>query len=289
MKKVIIINRLILLTLFLFSLQVYAQSQGKIIFTKNREIHSVNTDGSGLKQLTDFRVPGHTPICLSASVTKEGKIAFIYDPINHGYMSTYIMNKEGANVKRISKEPKSGKYSTWGTTVSPDGNYYVFESNRTNNVEIYRMNADGSNTVNISKTKNDDAFPKWSPDGKQIIFTSKNPKGGWDVIRVNVDGNERKTLVHSDQEIRNVAYSKDGKLIAYCLAKSNSSDLMLANADGSNVRKLKTIAQYSNVSFSPDSKSITFVSQNNKIAIMKLNGTGYKEFTTGRRPVWSFD
>ncbi|PKV52569.1 WD40 repeat protein [Aquimarina sp. MAR_2010_214] len=283
------IKKIVLELALIFTIQSYTQSKERIIFTKNREIHCMNIDGTGLKQLTDFKMPGHTPISLSASTTKKGKIAFIYDPVNHGYMSTYIMNANGTNIKRISKEPKSGKSSTWGTTVSPDGKYYVFESKWSNNVEIYRMNADGSNVINISKSIKDDAFPKWSPDSQQIIYTTKNTKSGWDIIATDLAGNKKKVLIHSKEEIRNVAYSKDGKLIAYCVAKSNSSDLMLADANGSNIRKLKTIAQYSNVSFSPNNKSITFVSKNNKITIMKLEGTGYKELTTGRRPVWSFN
>ncbi|AXT20420.1 DUF5050 domain-containing protein [Flavobacteriaceae bacterium AU392] len=288
MKKLVVLKYITKVFLLVFTIQSYAQLKEKIIFTKNRELHSIYSDGTGLKQLTDFKEPGHTPISLSASTTKEGKVAFIYDPVNHGYMSTYIMNTNGTDVKRISKEPQNGSSSTWSTVVSPDGEYYVFESTRSNNVEIYRMNADGSNVVNISKSRKDDAFPKWSPDSKYIIYSSKNSKNGWDIIRADINGNEKVVLIHSNSEVRNVAYSKDGKYIAYCLVKSNASDLMMANADGSNIKKLRTIAEYTNVSFSPDNKSITFVSKNQKIAVMNLNGSEFRELVSGKRPVWSF-
>jgi len=265
------------------------QAQGKIVFTKNREIHIIEPNGKNLAQLTDYEVPGHRPISLSSSVSKAGQIGYIYDPVNHGYMSTYKMNLNGSNKIRVSKEPSSNNSSTWGSTISPDGKYFVFQSTISNNIEIYRMNSDGSNVINISHTLRDDYFPKWSPDSNKIIFSTSNSSGGTDIVTTDINGNNKTLLIQSDRKLINVAISKDGRKIAYSDSKSNSSDLWIADIDGRNANKIKTVNKWTNLSFSPDSQQITFVSVTGKISIIDIDGSGYKELTKGVRPVWTFN
>jgi len=280
----IIITSFILTT----AIQPNILAQEKIVFSKSREIHSMNTNGSNIKQLTDYKVPGHTPISVRPSLTKSGNIGYIYDPVRHGWMSTYIMNMNGLNKTRISKEPKSKASSTWNSVVSPNGKYYVFVSNRSDNDEIYRMDVDGSNIVNISNTSENEGSPKWSPDGKYIIYTATNPNGGSDIITTNINGNNKNIILHSDLGLGNVTFSKDGKLIAYAIMNSKASQLVIANSDGSNAKTIMSINKWSRLSFSPDSSRITFVSKNGKIATIKLDGSEFKEFVKGVDPVWSF-
>ena len=161
-------------------------------------------------------------------------------------------------------------------------------STRSTNSEIYRMNANGSSVINISKSKADNGSPKWSPDEKQIIYVEDNAKGGSDIIVIDANGANRKVLISSANELRNVAFSKDGHKIAYSLVDGKYGDLMIADADGRNAKKLKTISKWSRVSFSSNNKSIAFVTKNNRIATIRLDGTNYKELTSGIDPVWSY-
>ena len=286
MKKLNSISNCIFLFTLLFNYSVIAQE--KIVFVKNKEIHSMNINGTNSKQLTDYKVPGHTPISCRPSIAKDGTIAYIYDPVRHGWMSTYKMKLNGTQKQRISKEPNSKASSTWNSVISPDKKYYVFVSTRSKKSEIYRMNANGSNVINISKSKADNGSPKWSPDAKQIIYVEDNAKGGSDIIIIDTDGENRKILISSTKELRNVAFSKDGNKIAYSLVTGKYGDLMIANSDGINAKKLKTISKWSRVSFSSDNASIAFVTKNDRIATMKLDGSNYKELTSGIDPVWSF-
>lgn len=281
-------SSIICIPLFSFLFSFTSTAQEKIIFAKNKEIHSMNVDGTNIKQLTNYKVPGHTPISCRPSIAKDGTVAYIYDPVRHGWMSTYAMKLNGSQKQRISSEPNSKASSTWNSVISPDKKYYVFVSTRSKNSEIYRMNSDGSSIMNISKSTAGNGSPKWSPDGKHIIYVEDNAKSGSDIILIDKEGKNRKILISSTTKLRNVAFSKDGNKIAYALVKGSYADLMIANSNGKNSRKLKTISKWSRISFSSDNTSIAFVAKNNRIATMQLDGGNYKELTTGIDPVWSY-
>jgi len=64
-----------------------------------------------------------------------------------------------------------------GSEYSPDGNYIYFNSNRTGNMQLWRMDPDGSNPEQLTFDENfKDWFPHISPDGKWIAFISFPPE-----------------------------------------------------------------------------------------------------------------
>lgn len=64
-----------------------------------------------------------------------------------------------------------------GSEYSPDGRYIYFNSNRTGNMQLWRMDPDGSNPEQLTFDENfKDWFPHISPDGKWIAFISFPPE-----------------------------------------------------------------------------------------------------------------
>src|SRR5262249_35902804 len=53
--------------------------------------------------------------------------------------------------------------------------------------EIYVMNADGSGLTRLTRNRVSDGDPRWSPDGRQIVFDSGR-SGLYDIWVMNADG-----------------------------------------------------------------------------------------------------
>src|SRR5438034_6439658 len=74
---------------------------------------------------------------------------------------------------------------------SPDGKQIAFVSNRSGDNRIYTMNTDGSHIIQLTKNPLDsligaylfqqDASPRWSPDGKRLGFVWRVISGGNDL------------------------------------------------------------------------------------------------------------
>ncbi|WP_328280897.1 amidohydrolase family protein [Sphingobium sp.] len=96
-------------------------------------------------------------------------------------------------------------------TISPDGSRIAFVALG----DLYLMSSKGGAPENLTKDGAMDADPAWSPDGKQIAYTSD--KGGglpqlW--IRDLATGKDRK-LTNIDTQPLGAAWSPDGSRIAY--------------------------------------------------------------------------
>ena len=142
----------------------------------------------------------------------------------------------------------------------------------------------------------------FSPDGKRILFASSHldPKideteaaerkqqeedrqAGvrrrykWDfdpymdLFESDLDGQNLKRLTDAKGYDAEGAYSKDGKLIAFCSDRDGDPDLYVMNADGSNLRQLTNAPGYDGGPFiSPDGKWVIFRSDRKKAEWLQI-------------------
>ncbi|MEK6750740.1 MAG: hypothetical protein AABZ00_00630 [Chloroflexota bacterium] len=182
-------------------------------------------------------------------------------------------------------------------------------------IQIYSMKVDGTDQKRISFTAGSNIFPKWSPDGKQIAYFNDvlgfgNNYNYWRVYLMNPDGTNAKMLV--DIPSFDPHWSPDGKQLvfnSYRGAAVNTSDLHIANVDGTNIKNLLNSPATFDAGprWSPDGKKILFYSDRNeplavdlnifnvnrKIFTVNVDGTGLtqltKETTDNYQPAWSPD
>jgi TolB protein len=129
---------------------------------------------------------------------------------------------------------------------------------------------------------------------EQIAFTSYR-RGKPEIFVIHGSGSAS-PLVTTNQMATGIAFSPDGKRIAYSLAMGESAQIYVANADGSAPKALTDTPYQLNSSpcWSPDSKRIAFVSNRGgspQIYVMSADGGGVKRVTFqgnyNQTPDWS--
>ena len=131
------------------------------------ELFIMNADGTDVRQLTDF--PGYDG---GPFFSPDGKkICWRRFAENGATAEIMTMDIDGSNQKTLTK---MGVLS-WAPFYHPSGDYLVFTTNKHGfgNFELYLVAADGkSPPVRVTDTEGFDGLASFSPDGKQLTWTS---------------------------------------------------------------------------------------------------------------------
>lgn len=149
-----------------------------------------------------------------------------------------------------------------------------------------QLAAGGPNVLNV--------LPALIPDGSGVAFTTY--RTGRPMIFVQRSGGAAVPLVKSDHMATGIAFSPDAKRIAYSLAVGESTQIWVAQADGSGAKQLTDTPYFINTSpsWSPDGKRLAFVSNQGgspQIYVMSADGGGIRRLTFqgnyNQTPDWS--
>ncbi len=263
---------------------------GRILFDSgrdgNRELYSMNPDGSDVVRLTNTPDDQES----EASSSPDGtRILFESTPGPYGSdvvdPAIYVMNADGTGRVNLS----NGSYDDGDPVWSPDGSRIAFTSSRgEGSSDIWVMNADGTGLLNLTNNPSrTQGSPDWSPDGSRILY---NVLDGLDsqLYVMNADGGEQ-TALTDDPGFNAVGrWSPDGTKIAFGSDRTGEAKIFVMNAAGSDPVKL-TNAEGAEwyPSWSPDGGRLAFVSlraQDLEIHVVNADGTGLVNISNS--PAW---
>ena len=126
--------------------------------------------------------------------------------------------------------------------------------------ELAVMDYDGYNAHQLTYDRSISVRPRWSPDGRKIVYTSyKNVFP--DVFEVDLYTGQRRRLAAYPGLNSGAVFSPDGLSIALTLSKDGNPELYTMNTEGSDLRRLThTHAAESSPTWSPDGRAIAYVS-----------------------------
>jgi Tol biopolymer transport system component len=258
------------------------RAAGQISFESDRvedgvtEIYTVNTDGTGLSQLSTSGAGRH------AWSPDGSRIAFAG---SDGQI--YVMNADGSGLTALA----DGDSPTW----SPDGTRIAFTSNRDGNLEIYVMDSAGSGQTNLTNNPADDTYGlflfstnPWSPDGTQIAFSRhEDENGSFGAYVMNADGSDQSLLAEIPGLGLFAGWSPDGGSILLFSGDEEGAEILVVAADGSSQTTLISLPAENPQGFpvwSTDGQSIAFTAdQDGKdiLYLMKADGSNVTPLTTG--------
>ena len=230
-----------------------------------------------------------------------GNNAIVFE--NGGYLYRFDLasEKESKIPVRIKDDFESGRGGIIDVSkkitnyeISPDGNRALFGARG----EIFTVPAKNGNTRNLTNTSGvHERNSKWSPDGKWISYVSD--KTGEDEIWIRSQdglGEPVQVTKNSDNYKYQPLWSPDSKKLLWA---DRAQHLQFVDVESKSVTLVaeSKVWEYSDYSWSPDSKWITFTNPEqdvmNKVMLYSVDSKKSTELTDGwfdsGNPVFSSD
>jgi Tol biopolymer transport system component len=147
---------------------------------EENDVWKMRSDGSGAVNLTP-NTPGSDGF---AEFSGDGK-TIVFRSGRSGNFDIYLMNADGSNVRNLTNNPAYDSFPAF----SPNNDQIAFSSNRdgvpeeksgVKTFEIYTLDLKPDGTPGelkrITYNPGQDSHPRYSPDGKWLVFTSE--RGG---------------------------------------------------------------------------------------------------------------
>lgn len=115
--------------------------------------------------------------------------------------------------------------------VDPTGKWIVFASTRhSDHTDLYMQRVDGTAVTELTSDAADDAYPCFSPDGKQIAFASTRA-GPWQIFVMDADGRNVIQVTSGTMQCVHPSFSPDGTRVVYSAIGSRSNQWELWTSD----------------------------------------------------------
>jgi Tol biopolymer transport system component/uncharacterized membrane protein len=166
----------------------------------------------------------------------------------------------------------------------------LFSSNRDgSNPQIYNATGSQGQTLNrLTYSSGTDAYAAWSPDGRQIAFTS-NRDGNNEIYVMDVNGSNLVNLTNNPASDQHPSWSTDGQWITFSTNRDGNDEIYVMAANGGQLKNLTnnpasdTMPCYGLLGSLLDQKTVIgFVSSrngNNDIFIMTADGSNVVNLT----------
>jgi TolB protein len=181
------------------------------------------------------------------------KIAYVSRKDNA--KEVHVMDYDGSNQQAFTHSGSLNLFPAW----APDNSKLAFVSFRPKpEISIYSY-IDGSR-LPFPIYDSFASTPAISPNGKEVAFALRTPRGDADLFISKLDGSDRRNITNNPAIDSSPTWSPSGGQLAFTSDREGrSNQIFICDADGSNVRRIvKEGGDADSPAWSPDGKWIAF-------------------------------
>ncbi len=150
-----------------------------------------------------------------------------------------------------------GNVSDRQPAYSPDGEWIIFSSNRSGNLDLWEISTKTGSVRRITEDMAEDWDPTFTPDGH--IVWSSNRSGHFEIWIAEADGSGARQITHDEGDAENPSVTADAQWVVYTSVNPAKMGIWKIHPDGSGAaRILNRPALMSEVS--PDGRYAAYVS-----------------------------
>lgn len=183
--------------------------------------------------------------------------------------------------------------SNWNPVWSPDGRYLYFVSDKSGNLNFWRVAIDQSTGKVLSEPEPINSPSKYSrhlnfsKDGKRMIYVQTDNQTNIKGVQIDMASEkllgEPTWITRGDREMIRAELSPDGKQFLMRLTRRTQDDIAVVDRDGTNWSDITNDAPFDRYPrWSPDGRQIAFASDRNRgyeIWVCNADGTSLRQVT----------
>lgn len=226
-----------------------------------RQVFAMPVTGGAVRQLTwpdtqDLAEPipdGEPRSNFDPDVSPDGRYV-VFSNYSQALKQTWILRLdlqtgELVNLSMVNRGIVPGADAH--ARFSPDGQRIAFVGTVGFNAQILTMGLDGSDIQQITNDSLMHAYPAWSPDGRDLVFTemfagdasagSAQPASNWGLVREDLASGRQTSLVGGQLPMLWPVWSPTGDRIAYVTyGLYEQPDIFVVGSDGSDPHPMMT-------------------------------------------------
>jgi eukaryotic-like serine/threonine-protein kinase len=167
------------------------------------------------------------------------------------------------NLRETETGGEPPRWLTQGTgsdrqpVYSRDGEWILFSSDRTGNLDLWKVSRKNGAVRRLTEDEADDWDPAFFPDGQRIIWSSKR-SGHFEIWTAAPDGSGARQLSHDGVDAENPSVSPDGRTIVFGSFHPGKEGIWRMNADGAGAALLAPGGGNQIPEVSPDGEYVLF-------------------------------
>jgi serine/threonine protein kinase len=199
----------------------------------------------------------------------------------------------------VRYDAKSGQFapylsgiSAMGLDFSRDGQWVAY--NDASDGTMWRSKADGTQKLQLVFPPMLAYLPRWSPDGKQIVFFGHPPGEPWQIYLIPAEGGSLQLIFRTEKNSADPNWSPDGKSLVFGENSLNNqgSAVYVLDLKTRNVSKLPASEGLYSPRWSPDGRYIAAITLDSlKLMLFDLTTQKWSELASifVAYPTWSRD